>query len=1398
MDDEQTLDGNGAAIFTPDARQGTVREMLARTPAAPAIVDPGVEESRRSATEAALATWRRETVLGQIITQPGHGFGFDTSDDEADPEFNPYTHYKRNEGDLKFLEHYIRGGAFERVNNERDFNRLVEAIRKSEDDLRMMETAGVGGTLMGMGLSMLDLTLLAPGGPLAKLGKGATRLGTAARFSGITAAQQAIVEGVLQQTDPARTALESFLNIGTAGVIGGGIGSLLHARIPGHPLHPDNPKNPLRPEVAGQDPIIFARPGETAEEATSVIRRDSVGAARVSMDDLAVADDNAAASMLSKVHKFAMGLVPEARAMHWTLPEARQAMFRLFNSANLPLRGDAKGIARGTTVEDIVRDFNHRAGNIIQDMRETFVRVNEALGASRLRTGAGLNISHLTAGRVDISQFPQSVFMDAIRRRQIAQQVAAEQNDPTVFSRFEKWFDETMRARGLSDDEVKLVRSEVEQMGGKIEGMFKTFEKEIVDAGLITPERAKGLGYGVPQIWNRHAVSKNPEKFKRYLYDLLVDSPDDEWLQATYGMDRAAFDKLGVGSRQRAEVLREWRGDQEVAELATAEAKYAASKAQYDQMVQFLAGVAQSLKFFDNAKGKATVASIKASARRAEAVWQEKRLAWALAKAEKAEARVETLRASYGDLDDLLDLGADVAADFAEKGSKLDEVGAALGAKLDTKAAAKAKVADLRKSAKELPPAEREALKAQIAQAVEERKGAVAEAKAATAEFRKYAKEARHSNKWLDAAAKRVDQQKDDLVKADELDGTRARLDDERARLNALKEAEADAVAARKQAIEDYRDVRRALTFGKSEVRTAKRGYRKATRALEKIKGRPAMSAYIDDLVEAMLNNERLPYGMIDHDAVTTTGRLKERHFKIPEQLRETMEKEGYLEADLPRLLESYTRGVGPHLAMRQVFGLDDPNGEKALQGILDGYNARIQDLVDAGKPRAAQALQAEREAVQKDFRGVRDRIFGRMPTPSSFDEFMTWGTSQLRALVHHRFVGGFSLGSIGDISTAMLRSTGNTKLGTGLLTHGAAVRRILHNASKEMKHEDLKRLLRSLEAQQHFSSHQALYGTNDFRMDLGVGPAGSFTRAATARIEHIMRSVSDRATVLSGMSTWNEMLKGVAKFEQLNTLRQWVGKYDELTPVQRADLATLGIDKRTAKRLGELFKKHGSEEDGIFYPQTGFWQRFEEDGAEMARVLRVALDRSANRAVYTPGYGSMPLMASGWFGRMVFQLQSYALKFTNDFMFGGAHRMLSQGDMRFANAMGVGLALGVVQTEIRAYIKGEDPRDWSTGKYLNEVISRAGLWGWMDPYFDSMGKLTGFHLMGEGTSKFAQNKWWESLLGPWLGTLSHTGALATAAANGDLDKVITKAETMFPLNQQFRLLRALGDDITE
>jgi hypothetical protein len=1330
--------------------------------------DPLVDEWRApTAWSIATAAWRRETVLGQLTDATGIDLANDAPDPSR-PQFNPWA-YAKARGHTE-LQPYLYKGFFDRVNSPEDFERLAEFTRRKVADLETLEKGGWAGVGLSMAASLLDITALLPFGLLSK-GATASRAVNSLRVGGALAVASAGQEAVTATNDPTRTGTEVLLNIGLAGALGGGFGAL--EKVTAHPasrLHPEHPNNPLRLGVADSDPVIVTRPGQLPEEGVSIARAPTTGtagAARVSADDTELAGGRALRGAMR-----AIGITPDTRLWRYQT-KTREGLLKMLDVGGVLTRGNAKGETIGPTAEDLVMSDRYRVGWIKETLEVKWRKLNEEFGQSTV--GTNLKDEAIKFGTPDFNRIPQNFFMEAVRRRLVAEDAAA-QGSVGYGAQYQAWFGDELKRLGVPDSQARTVEKAVFDAAGVVRtDFFDPFAERLVKTGMIDADEVRKAYF--PQMWNRDNIDANAEGFKRAMREWLSAKPADDWL-ADRGIDPKTFD--GLEARQKDDLLREWRGDSENAMRDNAEQALEDAKAAYVKSTEEAEFVAFGKKVVDREKKGVSLNVVKAKVREQMTRHFAKRMETLHTNAQVLIEREGKLQTALTDI-----ATARTRLESVDLGKDIDTRGAnaleALRLKLD--ADARVREERIRLDNRE---AETHAALLRAQEAANKAKKALADA---TRDFEESAKafglRAREVERIIKQSAELAEARaKGDKLVDDVFDEAAERW---RGAYNKLREAE----EARRQIAAQAKLIGRGLSVVRAELRAAAKALRKAKSASKRIRESQPLDEYLDRLTEALRGDEPMPLGFTMTDRLGEAGRTQKRMFRLPPEAREKLEQAGFLHTDLIHVIDRYQGELSGRLALREVFGEDEN-----LRGLVKEINDEYDAMIDKAAGLKLRTLEREKKLALDDVRGVRDRLVGRSRTGSQGAEGAVWFAQKLREIAYIRFVGGFSLAALGDLATAGLASRGFFK---HVITKQGAINRLLKDAQVKPNARELRLALASFESAMHLSSALQSYGAAAARNELGIG-AGT-TRVVTSKIDRFAKTVAERANVWSGQAFITDRVRYVAGVAQLDNIRQWVAKYDALPAKYKADLASLGIDGPTARGLDHLFTKHGTVGDDYFDPGLLAWRK-EADGDELRRRLEIAIQRTMRRASYMPGFGDTPLMMDNWMGSLLLQFQSFAIKFTSEFMFAGSQRLATVGDERLMSMLALAFGLAYVNTEIRAHMRGDNTETWSDGKWRSEILMRSGVLGWTQPYFDAGWKLFGDHvndLAGmtilEPSSKYAQNSWVDSLMGPWLGTAKDLGALGSAAADGNTEQLRKKALTFMPLNQQIRIIgQTLGD----
>ncbi len=1307
------------------------------------VSDSFVEEhDKPSALDTALSMFRRETIFGMALNDYNYR-AFNGDPAEGDPAFNPYGHFAANEKSYADLEPYVRQGLFDRTYSASQFDVLAAQLRHEQQDIRNIEQGSGAGLALGMGLSMLDTASLIPfAGPV----KGAGLLRNAGRVAASAAAIQGGQELALRQQQGLRTTQESFLNIGITGALGGGIGIFGHAMLPS-----------ARTKIAKALDAETVHPTGVMVPGGEVEVVGSVGAARATGDT-----EFAGSGLVSAITKPLRAVTPVGRATLWASAKARETTQKLVDLGGTVTKHMENGESIGPSVEDVALDHMSRTlheGTTLERRLWQDMMAKLGITSSRLAAGAKTTVNTLTGGLVSLNKLEQHEFQEIVRRKLSSDRWKGLQPDRGPVGSFDavdqKAIDDLLLKAGITDDEArKTVDTFTTKAANEWLRISEETEERMVRLGMITEDQRLGKAYGYAQLWNRQGVTNDKAAFKDWLLDVFSKRPDREWLKDNHGLALEDFEKLPMGDAKRADIINEWTQDAEMVRLEQSKAKLDAARRAYEEATQVSEwsdlGLTQGRR--ENAQAKA--GEIRASIRAKEAENALARVEVFGRAVRLHEERVAKLREAI-----LAGQKADtVGTDFLKHFEDVKRIEG-----LVDEAAAKGNV----------PAAENLTVLYERAVADLERTRGQLKAHLDALKLRDPRK--------VEAALERA--KTGETVSLAKLDERLRAIEAQDARVKVLNERLAETQRLRRAAFEQYKTLRSGAKQAGLEARKAAKDLKAAAKAAKRAEKKAPLIQTVEDIVNAMGDGKRMPMGILEN-AVGESGRVKDRRIILTAEERRFAEERGWLHKDLSYILDRQYTDLSGRMALREVFG-EEESLEKTLKAVDDDYEMLERAASD---PKKRQKIANERESAKRDVIDLRDRILGRARIPDDPESWVTWGMNKLRQLNFVRFAAGFPIASLTDLATSVLQPI----MGRGMVKAGGRFFQILKEAGVDPKSREALVFLNAAELHMAHSTNSKALFLNELRDELGIGGKGSLTKTITGNVDRVSNTLASNMNTWSGMAGYNMLLKGIAGLVQLDNIRQWVGKYEALSKLQKTQLASVGIGRSEAKKLNEMFEKYGEVHEKGFDANSHLWG---SANADIARTLRVAIRRTMNRAVVTPGYGDVPLFMSREYGKLIMQFQSFGFATVNRILVPAIQRG-SQGDARVAAWFAANLSLATGITAFRNYyMNGKNPAEFTPGQWTREVVDRSGLLAFMSPYADATLKLTGMEPGGVST-RYRNNRWWESLMGPWAHTLTTLGQSASAAVEGDVKKLGEKTFLLAPFNQWARIFNNVADQL--
>ncbi|MDR5812018.1 hypothetical protein QCE62_00250 [Caballeronia sp. LZ033] len=649
-------------------------------PVKPTEIDPEYVHLHQShALDVAAATWRTETAIGQALNLTDALSGVQTP--QQDPSYNPYTDVNEHKEEFKDLLPLIDSGEFNlnSLDSPQLLRAYAKAARQNMKDRETIANGTLGGQVLGMGASMLDVTSLISLGGLATSGvKAATLAGRALTGAAMVGIDSAVQEGVLQSLDPVRPKEDAYYNIGTGVALGAALGPMMKFMHPDNPLH--GADNPFARENVQKGVLVENRVGQLPEEGHQITNdpnqphtggfgADSIGAAAVSRETLgSIAADEADAttfavgkSRLAKAIDWALATrwTPLGRLNGYTNSTVRDSLLKIYDHGGLLTGANLKGEGGGIDAETRKVIFDQRMVSVLHAMENSRVAANKELGQSGAGIAAKSMLSSVTQGAVDKNMVQSEVFNRAAMDFAVGHDVGSSIEDIRAGAM------KRLTDSGLTNEQAAKVLPHIETAGNTAMDGMTDLMKRAVDRGLVDPEAiTKGRNY-VPQLWDRAAIDANPEDVKAMLMEVSRGAPDEQWLKDNGFIDAGrplaegeealpkSWEELKASgdATKAAEAQRLWGGDVDEEARSAADARVRAAQKAQLQAQENMADILKEFKGADRDWRKAKLSEMKVAGRLQERGAYTRLIASASYRADKAQARIDEVLKRTGGVD---------------------------------------------------------------------------------------------------------------------------------------------------------------------------------------------------------------------------------------------------------------------------------------------------------------------------------------------------------------------------------------------------------------------------------------------------------------------------------------------------------------------------------------------------------------------------------------------------------------------------------------------------------------------------------------------------------------------------------------------------------------------------
>lgn len=270
------------------------------------------------------------------------------------------------------------------------------------------------------------------------------------------------------------------------------------------------------------------------------------------------------------------------------------------------------------------------------------------------------------------------------------------------------------------------------------------------------------------------------------------------------------------------------------------------------------------------------------------------------------------------------------------------------------------------------------------------------------------------------------------------------------------------------------------------------------------------LKAAVEEIISHIRGTTR---GIADISTITIPGQLKRRVLDIPEN-----EFEEFLVNDFEQVIGAYARAMAPQIEARKA-GFTKMNFEDELSAVHDDYDALRSN---AKSDKAIKALDKEEEAVLRDLRGLILRVTNQVGPKNGTDyEGLIKAARMVRGYNYATKLGGQTLSSFSDYGHIATRY--------GAVKTNKALAKFLTNIDfNKMTRADAKRMGVAVD--------WILDSRSSTLAEIG-------DELGSSKIERATEWATKKFTRVTGMATWNSVMKSLTSALEQDQLVRYIQK---------------------------------------------------------------------------------------------------------------------------------------------------------------------------------------------------------------------------------------------------------------
>lgn len=466
--------------------------------------------------------------------------------------------------------------------------------------------------------------------------------------------------------------------------------------------------------------------------------------------------------------------------------------------------------------------------------------------------------------------------------------------------------------------------------------------------------------------------------------------------------------------------------------------------------------------------------------------------------------------------------------------------------------------------------------------------------------------------------------------------------------------------------------------------------------------------------------------------AETVVGKpnnLRGRTLELPDEFLEK-----WLINDPEELFRNYYKSVVPRLEVTKKFG------DAELKGLEKDIRSSYAELIDNAKTqKEAQKLNKQLKDDIDDLALLKDRLYHTQDRGVFGNGTSARVVQAGKKISLMSNLGGVQLTSLPDLARPIIIS-GVTrylgmykKLGSALINDPAFANATLAEKRKltaALEIIEQTRLSKMADVFDELGQRSTFERGLDY-----VG--GKFSKASLLPYHNSILKQ------MSGLLTADKIIEAGIKLNKGKVVKGNIKK----------NLAMLGVDDETAKRVAKQFEKYGQEQNGLKLDNVDQW-----DDIVAANAYRRALAKNANIVINTPTVGTLPKAMDNIHNSAIFQFKTFLIASWNQTLLAG----LQQGDAAFYSSIVgmIGISYGV--TQLKDAIAGRD-KPKTAAEALVEAVDRSGVLGIPLEINNLADKFSGHRISlqamvgGSESRRYASRNSLQAAFGPVYGSLADT-----------------------------------------